>query len=550
MNEQAIQKKADNLFAAYQVKGSPGCSVAVVKDGEILFKQGYGLANVEHAVPNTPATLFNIGSESKQITAMAILLLVQAGKVALDDDIRRYLPEAPDFGQVITVRHLIHHTGGLRCSFPPLLMVGGWMEGDKTTKEDVYRLFLAQRALNFKPGDEHSYANMGYIVLAKIIELVSQQSFANFCHEQIFQPLGMAHTVIQDDPFLLIPNRAQSYWQDDNGRLFEAPLPDGVVGPTNVYTSVEDLALWDENFYTGQVGGKLLVAQMLQRGSLNDGTVLDYAYGLVHGPEYRGLNIIEHGGGHGGYVSALIRFPQVHLSTIVLCNVFSWQARQYALQMADIVLDQIVPEKTAVQPETKTQKEPSFVELSDSQLASKAGLYFDRKRAALREISLKNGTLQLSGVDLLPISDTVFLFSDSPDVQIIFAADQAGHPLALQIKTSSSDFSYARVEAVRLSPAELQAYAGLYYCPELNVYWQIMLEDDQLLVRHQRHANTQLTAVFADGFKNDWSEAAGFPYSFFVLFKRDRDDAITGFGLSDDRMRHLKFRRLTLSGVD
>ena len=181
MSEKDIREKVNELFADYQEEGSPGCSVAIVKDGEIVFRKGYGLANLEHIVPNSPATLFNIGSESKQFTAMAILLLADAGKLALDDDIRLHLPEAPNFAEVITIRHLIHHTSGLRCSFPPLLMVGGWMEGDKTTKDDVYRLFLAQRELNFKPGDEYSYANMGYIVLANIVERVSRQSFADFC---------------------------------------------------------------------------------------------------------------------------------------------------------------------------------------------------------------------------------------------------------------------------------------------------------------------------------------------------------------------------------
>ena len=165
--------KVDALFATYQKKGSPGCAVAVVKDGAVVFQKGYGLANVEHGVPNSPSTIFNIGSESKQFTAMAILLLAQQGKLKIDDDVRLYLPESPDFGVPITIRQLIHHTSGVRCSFPPLLMVGGWMEGDKTTKEDVYRLFLAQRELNFKPGDEHSYANMGYIVLANIVARVS-----------------------------------------------------------------------------------------------------------------------------------------------------------------------------------------------------------------------------------------------------------------------------------------------------------------------------------------------------------------------------------------
>ena len=355
----------------------------------------------------------------------------------------------------------------------------------------------------------------------------------------------MANTVVQDSPFLLIPNRAQSYWGDDNGRIHIAPLTDGVIGPTNVYTSIEDLAKWDENFYTGQVGGKEVVAQMLQRGTLNDGTILDYACGVVHGAPHRGLQVIEHGGGHGGFVSALIRFPEQHLSTIVLCNVFSWQARQYAMQVADIFLDEMLPKKQVAQPETsQPPKLPPIIELDDTQISSKAGMYFNRERVALREIGLKDGTLQLSGVDLLPTSAERFMFSELPDVQIIFDVNEDNKLLQMRIKTSSTDYSYARVDPALLTLDELRGYEGVYHCPELNVYWEIVLAGEQLQVRHQRFADTALTAVFTDGFKNDWTAAAGFPYAFFVIFERDETGVITGFGLSDDRMRNLKFVRL------
>ncbi|UCG25769.1 MAG: beta-lactamase family protein, partial [Chloroflexota bacterium] len=353
MNVSALVKEVDKVFERYSSPGSAGCAVGVMKDGELIYKAGYGLANVEHNISNTPSTIYNIGSEAKQFTGMAILLLAAEGKLALDDTISEHLPESPAFGETITIRHLAYHTSGVRCSFPPLLMLGGWLEEDLTTNDDVFRLFLKQQELNFAPGEEFSYANMGYIILARIVERVTSQPFATFCRERIFEPLGMKDTHIHDKPWLIIPNRAQSYWLDDDGKVFNALLADGVCGPTNVYTSIEDLAFWDENFYSGKVGGAELIEQMQQPGRLNDGTELDYAFGLMVGHRHRGLNLVEHGGGQGGYVSALVRFLEVHLSVAMLCNLFNWQVRHDALQVADIFLDALgygeseAPERTA-----------------------------------------------------------------------------------------------------------------------------------------------------------------------------------------------------------
>ena len=212
MNVQPTNDKVDSIFERYIKPGSPGCALAVMKDGELVYQQGYGLANLELEVPILPSTVFNIGSMAKQFTAFAIALLEDEGKLSLDDDMRTYLPEMHDVGETITLRHLIHHTSGLRGSFPELLALAEWRDTDATTTDDVVRLLKAQRALNFRPGDETMYVNSNYVLLAQICERVSGQSFATFCQERIFDPLGMTRSVINDSFWKIIPGRAQGYY--------------------------------------------------------------------------------------------------------------------------------------------------------------------------------------------------------------------------------------------------------------------------------------------------------------------------------------------------
>ena len=299
MNVRPTNDQVDSIFERYTKPGSPGCALAVMKEGKVVYQQGYGLADLEHDVPVLPSTVFNIGSMAKQFTAFAIALLEAEGKLSLDDDIHQHLPEMHGFGHTITLRHLVHHTSGLRCTFPELLALAEWRDTDATTTQDVYWLLRAQRELNFRPGDEFLYANSNYILLALICERVSAQSFAAFCQERIFGPLGMTRSCVNDSFVKLLPGRALGYYEDGQGKWLNAPLTDSVVGPTNVYTTVEDLIKWDENFYTGQVGGHAVIERMQQPGHLNDGTELDYAFGLTVGPahRYRGWQVVEHGGG-------------------------------------------------------------------------------------------------------------------------------------------------------------------------------------------------------------------------------------------------------------
>lgn len=545
--------RVDRIFEWADELGSPGCAVAVIKGGEVFYKQGYGLADVELAVPILPSTAFNIGSTAKQFTAFSIALLESEGKLALDDDLRQHLPEMPDLGETITLRHLIHHTSGLRGSFPELLALAEWRDTDATTTDDVFGLLKRQRALNFRPGDEHLYVNSNYVLLAQVVERVSGQSYAEFCAGRIFQPLGMGSTVVNDSCFKLIPRRASGYYKD-NGAWFNAPLTDSVVGPTNIYSTVEDLARWDENWYTGQVGGRAVAERVLEPGRLNDGSVLDYAFGLMVGPthRHRGWQLVEHGGSQGGYSSWMVRIPELHLTTVVLFNVFLWDMREYALRVADVFLEERPSkvqtagesaEMATEQPQAAAGA-PAIMEVSDEHLATMAGTYYSPQRATLRRVAIQEGRLQYEGLDLVPQGEFIFCFAVEPETKVTFSLAAGGGVVGMRTITASGEYGYDRVETDVPTRAALAQYAGRYYSPELDITWTLSAGDDHLVASRRKYVDSKLSPVFADAFRDDWEPLMGYPTSYLVVFDRDGQGAVSGLRVSGTRVRNLEFVRV------
>jgi CubicO group peptidase (beta-lactamase class C family) len=545
MNVQPTDDRVDRIFERYTKPGSPGCAVAVMKDGEILYRQGYGLANLEHNAPNLPSTVFNIGSMAKQFTAFAIALLEDEGRLSFEDDIRKHLPEMPDFGETITLRHLLHHTSGLRGSFPELLALAEWRDTDLTTTEDVIWLLKSQRALNCPPGKEHLYVNSGYVLLAKICERVSGQSFAQFSKHRIFEPLGMTRSYIHDSVTMVIPGRAQGYYcDDDQAGWLHAPLTDSVVGPTNVYTTVEDLALWDENFYSGKVGSQAVLEQMYKPGRLNDGSELDYAFGLMVGPAHahQGWQVVEHGGGQGGYGSWMVRFPELHLSVVVLFNHFLWEMRDYTIKVADLFLEARKPAEIPSD-EQAPSEETSPVELSSEQLQAKVGTYYSPERAAVREVIYEEGHLRYLGLELVPLGENLFAFKKVPDSQLAFRPGPDGAAVSMTTITPSGDFYYQRVEPVAPSPEVLAEYAGRYYSPELDIYWTLEARDDHLVAKRRKYVDSKLSPLFRDAFSDDWLPIMGYPTTYLAVFERDAEGTVVGLRVSGSRVRNLRFLR-------
>ena len=341
----ATESRIDAIFAPWAGPDGPGCAVSVIEGGDIVLARGYGAANLEYGIPITPASVFHVASVSKQFTALAVALLADEGRLSWDDDIRRHVPELPDHGVPITLRHLAQHTSGVRDQWSLLQMAGWRWGGDVITQGDVLDLLTRQTALHFRPGTEHLYSNSGYTLLAVAVERVSGQTLRAFTDERIFGPLGMARTAFRDDHTLLVPDRAYAYEADGAGG-YRLSIPDfAVVGASSLFTTVEDLARWNRNFRTGEIGGRDVVRQIQETTTLASGAQVSYAYGLVHGT-HRGRRTVGHGGTDAGYRSEFLRFPEEDMAVAVLCNVRTTDPARLARDVADTVL----PARRAVRP--------------------------------------------------------------------------------------------------------------------------------------------------------------------------------------------------------
>ncbi len=362
----AADARVDAVFQEYDRTDAPGCAVGVYRNGTLDYARGFGIANLDHGLPITADTVFYVGSVSKQFTAMSVALAAREGKLSLDDPVRKYIPELPDFGKPLTIRHFIHHTGGLREKWD-LLAMSGWRDGDVVTLDDVLDLASRQKELNFPPGTEHLYNNTGYDLLSVIVHRATGKTLAEYARERIFEPLGMKDTQFVDDRTLVIPKRATGYAPLGEGR-FAVDMPNlTTTGSGSLYTTVRDLALWDESFYTGKLGGKDLVTLAETPGTLEDGTKLTYAFGLSV-DTYQGLRRVEHGGALVGYRAQITRFPEKHFSVTVLCNSSAALPGDLSSRVAEIYLG--LPTESAENTES-----PESAPYSPEGVSSYGGIY-------------------------------------------------------------------------------------------------------------------------------------------------------------------------------
>jgi len=349
MAAQTDQQAVDQLFAAYEKAGSPGCSLGVVRDGAFVYSRGYGLGSLELSVPLSPSSVFYMASVSKQFTAASIVLAAEQGFLSLDDDIHKYFPELPDYGQPITLREMLHHTSGFR-DFLGLVQLSGRNILDVHSTPEMLDLIVRQKALNFSPGTEYLYSNTNYFLLAQVIKRATQKPLSVFAAENIFRPLGMSHTQFYDDKSVVVAGRVPAYEPGSNGSFkvnwstnFDA------VGDGGLMSSVGDLLLWDKNFYDNRLGKGTLLKEMQTRGTLKSGKQIDYALGLEIS-RYRGLPIVEHGGALFGYRTEILRFPEQRFSVICLCNLSSANPGALSRGVADIYL------KTSLAPAPPAEK--------------------------------------------------------------------------------------------------------------------------------------------------------------------------------------------------
>ena len=535
-----LTERVDKVFEKWNRTDSPGCALSVMKDGRVVYKHGYGMADLDHNVTITPATVFHVASMSKQFTATSILLLAQQGKLSLGDDVRKYIPELPSFGSLITIRHLIYHTSGLRDQWD-LLELAGWRYSlDLITDDDVMSVLTTQKDLNFKPGEKHVYCNTGYTLMAIIVKRVSGMSFREFTTKNIFEPLGMTHTFFRDDHTVIVKNNAYGY-ESEKGGPFRLSLTNfDTAGATSLHTTVEDLALWDENFYHPRVGGPSFLDQMLQRGKLNNGETLDYAFGLVVG-KYKGLPTVDHAGGDAGYRSDMTRFPEQHFSVAVLCNYAETDPSSLARLVADIYLAQDLkgPEPSAA----VTATPGAGTNLTEQQLSGLQGLYWNRDDDQFLKTYLKDGRLRVSfGIEddyaLKPVSETFFHIADTPwGDQANFHFEPAAGDKPRRFLQSFGDGKPDLFESISSSTptaAELSDYAGSYVSQEIEPVYRMVVQDGKLTLTRLKHKPAPLEPRTLDVFTAEIGT---------IRFTRDPNHRVSGFVLNSGRIRNFRFTR-------
>jgi CubicO group peptidase (beta-lactamase class C family) len=407
--QETVSEKADSLFAGYNCSPSPGLAILVVKDGKVVQKKGFGMANLEYSSPITPSTVFDIASLSKQFTGMAISMLIEQGSIQPDGEIRTYIPEMPCYGHKITIEQLMFHTAGLR-DWPGTLTLAGWNIEDVITHDQILNMAYHQQELNFEPGSTHLYSNTGYNILAELVERVSGKSFRQWTDSCIFLPLGMKNTHFRDDYSELIENRAYGYYEQQN--QYHAALDNlTAVGSSSLFTTLDDLSKWLIHLDDPKIESKSVVNRMFQQGKLNNDSLITYAYGFEI-LKYRGLKEISHSGSWASCTSYLVYYPEEHLSIAVLSN-GSAKVKKATHDLADIFLPGNTTNNSAqanpapvFSKSPETHQDKKAVTSKNAQWAWLSGEYYSKELETSYDICVekdrlvakhfKNGTIGLT----------------------------------------------------------------------------------------------------------------------------------------------------------
>ena len=529
VTSQNITSDIDGLFSMWNNLNGPGGVVLVTQNNKTVFEKAYGLENISYKMPITSETVFNIGSVSKQFTAMGIVLLQMDGKLSIDDDIKKYLPELNNFGRPITIRHLLHHTSGFRSS-PELFGLAGWRDGDVISNEDAYRYLTKQTSLNFEPGSEFMYTNSGYILLAKIIENVTKQNFKSWMKEIIFQPLQMNATFIEDDNYKIITKTASSYTEIEPSVFVNVENFDSTYGASNVYSTIEDILKWVKNFKEAPAKFQSAFEMLKTVDVLNSGQKNNYGFG-VFVDDFFGNYRIQHTGAIAGFRSIMYSYPGEKLEIIILSNFTSNQLSKKADQISQLFLQN--KSKVETNPE-----EIKPIKLNDEVLKKYEGMYWSDKSNYSRKIYIENNILWYLRSNnkkspLIPITTTEFQMGGiNEKLRVHFDVNTNTMKL---ISADSSIEVFDKYEDKKLSTQELINYTGTFYSPELEAFYTISLKDDKLMGYHSRFGEFDIEVLKYDVF--NWSGMAVSKY------KRNKKGTIIGFTITMNRIRDLWFEK-------
>ena len=515
----APNPRVDAIFSRL-TPASPGCALGVIRDGAFVYRQGYGSASLELSVPLTSASVFYMGSVSKQFTAAAVVLAAEQGKLSLDDSIRRYIPELPDYGPPITLRQMLHHTSGLR-DVLQLLALSGRNAADIHPTDELIDLVSRQRALNYQPGAEYLYSNTNYFLAAEVIKRATGQPLSAFAEANIFRPLGMTHTRFHDDRTAVVLGRVAAYSPRGSAFSVDWSLNFEKVGDGGLMSSVDDLLLWDRNFYDNRLGKGTLLKELQTRGTLNNGRNIAYALGLEIG-EYRGLPIVEHGGSLFGYRTEILRFPEQHFSVVCLCNVSNAGPAALARRVAEVYLEahmKPVPAPSAAPATTAGS--------STAQAAAFAGRYHDPAARRLIVLTARDGALFYQNGSYRPVAAN--RFESGPNAMVFDG------PRLTITQDGTTVFSGSHVADYQPTESDLAAYVGAYRSPELDAVYTFRADSGSLAYRVGWNLPIRLVPTVPDEFQGPGISLA---------FHRDSTGKITGLAIDAGRVREITFHKI------
>ena len=532
---QAIESNAiDSLFAEWNTTQSPGCALGIMRNGQLIYSKGYGMANLEYTIPNSDSTVFRIGSTSKQFTAACIILLVEQGRLTLDETLQEIFPDFPDYAKKITIRHLLNHTSGIR-DYLQLSFLKGLGDDDFYTDDDVMAWLVNQRDLNFEPGAEFLYSNSGYWLLGQIVLEVAGMNLAEFAARELFQPLGMEHTHFHNDHTRIVKYRASGYVPDprDGYRISMTTLD--MIGDGGIFTTIKDLKIWDDAFYNSTVLSKSFWEMMTRQGILNNGEQIDYASGLFIG-NYKGLKMIRHGGAFVGFRAEMLRFPEQHVTIAILANRSDARPSSLANKVADIVLKDVIPAQEKIQTDDGVVPARQPEKLNLEQLAGN----YELQAGMVLKVTIENDTLVVEQswdkVDyhIVRTDGNTFVIPHNDGILFTFSKVEDGFSQQLEVLQSGNKMHLYRKPTMDPSQVNLADYAGDYYSQELDVTYHFRLEDDILVVQIDKKATAACSISGPDAISM---------YLGLARFRRG-EGKITGFELDSGRVKNLKFEKL------
>ena len=517
------QQRIDAIFASYDRPNSPGCAIGVIQAGNFVYRKAFGMGSIELGVPLTPQSVFYMGSVSKQFTAASVVLAAELGLLSLDDDVRKYLPEIPDYGHTITLRQMLHHTSGFR-DFLDLLELSGRHAADLHSKAELIDLIVRQMGLNNVPGEKFLYSNTNYFLLGEVLKRATGKTLAKFADENIFRPLGMEHTRFYDDRTVILPGRVSAYDRAADGRFnVDWSTNFETVGAGGLMSSVDDLLMWDRNFYTNTLGKGTLLKELQSPGFLNNGKQISYALGLAL-DTYRGLPIVEHSGALFGYRAGILRFPQQQFTVICLCNLATASMTNLSHRVADVFLeDKFQPGAEAKLPPAGHFADPSPF----------AGRYLDTQNHFLYSFTVVDGNLMAWGEKLPRIGANQF--KDLGNGTITFE-DSPGGRKATLVMDGQTFFDGRKIEDLHLSERAIRLFTGSFRSKELDATYHLSAQDGSLVLRVNWEPQSVLSPVARDEF-----ESGDFGT---LVFHRDADHRIRGFSLFTVNARNIAFEKI------